>query len=153
MAPLQTQSSAFGKEAGFTLLELIVVLSIIAVMVLFTPRLTAGLPTVRLRSAAAALVEALRQARLDAIRTGNVNDVQIDTRQLRYAATGRQMVALEGSVDSMTARSDGPAEADIGSFRFYPDGSATGGQIVLQQNQRQATITVQWLTGRIGLAD
>jgi general secretion pathway protein H len=39
--------------------------------------------------------------------------------------------------------------SQIGSIRFNPDGSSTGGRISLADGGRAITIGVDWLTGRI----
>jgi general secretion pathway protein H len=39
-----------------------------------------------------------------------------------------------------------------GSVRFYPDGSSTGGRIILSRSGSGYQVGVQWLTGRIRMA-
>ena len=43
-----------------------------------------------------------------------------------------------------------PGEGDI---RFNPDGSSTGGRISLIDGQRKVAVGVDWLTGRVSVAD
>ena len=38
-------------------------------------------------------------------------------------------------------------------IRFSPDGSATGGAVVLGGGTHRIGITVEWLTGRVTMAD
>jgi general secretion pathway protein H len=40
----------------------------------------------------------------------------------------------------------------VGAVRFYPDGSSTGGRIVVARGDHGYQVGVQWLTGRIRLA-
>jgi general secretion pathway protein H len=39
--------------------------------------------------------------------------------------------------------------ANAGRVRFFPDGSASGGRIVLREGGRTATVSVSWLTGDV----
>ena len=43
--------------------------------------------------------------------------------------------------------------ASIGDIRFNPDGSSTGGRITLADGKRRMAVGVDWLTGRVTLAD
>jgi general secretion pathway protein H len=43
--------------------------------------------------------------------------------------------------------------AGIGDIRFNPDGSSTGGRIVLAGAQQRMAVGVDWLTGRVTVAD
>jgi general secretion pathway protein H len=40
-----------------------------------------------------------------------------------------------------------------GGIRFYPDGSSTGGRITVKAGERQYLVDVDWLTGRVSIAD
>ena len=41
---------------------------------------------------------------------------------------------------------------DVGSIRFFGDGSSTGGSVTILQGERRSDVTVDWLTGRVSLA-
>ena len=51
-----------------------------------------------------------------------------------------------------TAQSEIQAE-NKGAIRFYPDGSSTGGRITVMGGERQYLVDVDWLTGRVSIAD
>ena len=40
-----------------------------------------------------------------------------------------------------------------GSIRFYADGSSTGGRITVSSGERKYLVDVDWLTGRVSIAD
>jgi len=40
-----------------------------------------------------------------------------------------------------------------GDIRFNPDGSSTGGRISLADGRRRLGVGVDWLTGRVSVAD
>jgi general secretion pathway protein H len=39
--------------------------------------------------------------------------------------------------------------ANKGRMRFFPDGSASGGKVVLREGGRAATVFVNWLNGDV----
>jgi general secretion pathway protein H len=51
---------------------------------------------------------------------------------------------------TITGESRGVRVADI---RFNPDGSSTGGRIVLAEGERRTAVGVDWLTGRVSVAN
>jgi general secretion pathway protein H len=44
-------------------------------------------------------------------------------------------------------------DAREGDIRFNPDGSSTGGRISLIDGRRRVGVGVDWLTGRVSIAD
>lgn len=136
---------------GFTLLELLVVLTIVAVLLVIIPNATAGLATLRLREATADLAETLRMARDVAIQTGCTTQVSIDVQQHSYRMGSGLAQPLSEAVDSISAsqHSDTRQSDELEPFRFFADGSATGGTIILRQKLRSTWIKVDWLTGRV----
>jgi general secretion pathway protein H len=51
-----------------------------------------------------------------------------------------------------TAKSEVPAES-LGSIRFYPDGSSTGGRVTVASEKRKFRVDVDWLMGRVTVAE
>lgn len=138
------------RDDGFTLLELIIVLAIMGLLggILITrgPQRSAGLQT---RAAAGALAQALRSARAEAIARNIDVNVAIDpARHLlapdgaapRRLASGMEVAVLPGAIA-------GPGPVRI--IRFAPDGSSSGGTILLGSGRRQLRISAQWLTGQV----
>ena len=42
---------------------------------------------------------------------------------------------------------------NIGSFRFYPDGTSNGGRVTIAASGREFAIDIDWLTGRVTVND
>src|SRR5918993_1252735 len=64
-------------------------------------------------------------------------------RQLRESARD---LAADIDVRVITARGESPAK-DVAAVRFFPDGAATGGRIVLSIDDAAWRVDVGWLTG------
>lgn len=136
-------------QAGFTLLELLAVLVILALAA--SAVLTIGrtsLETARVRSFLVQSEALFRDARTRAIESRSPTAVVIDTgaRQLLFPAAGRSLAVPEGvSLDAKVAR---PAGNGPPAVRFFPSGSSTGGELSFRFRGRVYALHINWLTGR-----
>lgn len=141
---------------GFTLVELIVVLAIGGLLLALTPPLiTAALPGVELKAGARRAAGALRQTREIAIAQGTEATWLLDTESGRYRIEGQaHRGALPDGVEIelVTARDELRSER-VGGIRFFPDGSSSGGRLILKRGDGGLQVGVNWLTGRILVAD
>lgn len=138
-------------NAGFTLVELLVVLAIVAVATAAVPRVVAGLPGVRLRAAADEMAAVLRELHGEAIRRQTATELTLDPAARVYvlstAAAPRPLPEIVAEAAFVPAAAV-PAARPAG-IRFYPDGSASGGTVRLVRGNLTAAIGVDWLTGRV----
>lgn len=138
--------------AGFTLLELLLVLLILGVAYgLAAPMLTDGSMGLELKAAARQVAAGLRATRSMAInrRTESVLTIDVENRTFQVDDDPK----LHGfhkklEVSLFTARSELQKET-TGSIRFFPDGSSTGGRITMSAGQEKLSVDVDWLTGRV----
>ena len=61
-------------------------------------------------------------------------------------------VTINLAIDLLTIAGERQAPG-LGDIRFNPDGSSTGGRIALADGQRRMAVGVDWLTGRVSIAD
>lgn len=139
------------REAGLTLVELMVVLTIIALATAAVPMIFANLPGIRLRAAAAGMVATLRQLHEEAIRRGETTELVLDLPARSYRLSTDPaphplpaVVARLGFESPSLWHPDGSP-----TVRFFADGSATGATILFKNGARTAAVTVDWLTGRV----
>jgi general secretion pathway protein H len=117
------------KEAGFTLLEMLVVIAIMGVaLLLITGYGRPHSEAMEMQAGARAVAASMRAARGDAIDQGHP-----------VAFTLPRLPA------SITATIQAPA----GCIVFAPDGSASGGRVVLDGPGQELAISADWLTGQV----
>ena len=141
------------KVQGFTLVEIMVVMVLIAlVMGLVGTSMARSISSAEARSASRKLVASLRYTRARAIIDKKEQVFQINTEDRSYQAPGRKLIELPEGVDITvtTARSEVTSEA-VSGIRFFPDGGSTGGHIELLVNGREYRVNIAWLTGDASL--
>jgi len=145
-----------GRQRGFTLLEILVVLVIGVLLITLVPPLLSGMSgATELRGAARQLAAGLRSARNTAITSQREAVLTLDLAQHRFEVSGAQrVVALpEGlALKLYTAQSE-LRDGATGNIRFFPDGSSTGGHIEIHGPKLAYRINVDWLTGAIALVE
>lgn len=144
-----------GLRAGFTLLELLVVLALATLLIVLVPPLvSSAIPGVELKASARRVAAALRLAREEAIRSGHDAAFTMDLEHRTFRVDGGyRPVTLSDRLDlKLEAAETEMYEGRVGSVRFFPDGSSTGGRIILARDDRGYQVGVQWLTGRIRMA-
>jgi len=136
---------------GFTLIEMLVVVALIALAAtVVSVSVGSGLAGARVKAASRDLVAALRYTRGQAIVKHEQKTLSIDVEQRRYRAPGKQWIELpkDMTMKLFTARSE-LEEEGVGRIRFFPDGSSTGGHIDLMKNDAVWRVEVMWLTGDV----
>lgn len=143
------------RHSGFTLLETLVTLALIAVLLaVAVPALVAS-PGVELRAAAGVIATGLRQAKLEAQRNRQSIALQVDVEARTLILEGRERVRQlppEIELEITTAEQE-MLSPDRGGIRFYPDGSSTGGRISLTLEGLKTRVDVEWLTGRVKVTE
>ena len=142
------------RNAGFTLVELLVVLVIAVTVISVTTVAYNKLSTsAYLKNSARHVAASLRYARNYAVAKGVDTHMQIDLTRRTYRYTGnndsfqfRSGVDLE--VFSANFLNQTPGIVEI---HFAPDGSSSGGRVSLTSKNKTYIVHVDWLTGRVGI--
>jgi prepilin-type N-terminal cleavage/methylation domain-containing protein len=139
--------------AGFTLVELLVTLTIAALLLAALPTALGVLPGVRFHRASRDLVAALRTARALAVGAGEPAAITFDPRALTWtASTDRIAHRLAPAVERLQLDLASPlALADPTRIRFMADGTASAATLLLWGGGQAATIHVEWASGQVRL--
>ena len=143
-----------GHCDGFTLFELLAVLTIIAIGLGAVMHLMpSGSGNGQLRANASALANELRSARVLAINAQRQSVVRIDATSRLVRATGQKApLQLAESIKlRITAADSEQTASGLAGIRFFPNGSSSGGTVVLKQNGSVYEVRVNWLTGRVSV--
>ena len=140
-----------GSSAGFTLLELLVVMGIMGLVLAVVVSAKPRTELTRLAVAARAVAETLQLARAQAMSSNAETVVRIDAQKHQFGV-GRSMHALPRGMSVALTVAETERRGDVGGLRFYPDGQSSGGEIVLALDGWSSRIFVNWLTGdaRVG---
>jgi general secretion pathway protein H len=145
-APIQHVGAC--PEAGFTLVELVAVLTVIAIAAsaIFYSS-TRSVATAEFRSILVRAQAGMIESRTSAIAGAREVEVIIDAANRRLAFPG-ETIALPETVDLEARLAESTRNAD-GAYAiiFYPDGTSSGGTIDLSFRGRVFQLRINWLTG------
>ncbi len=148
-------TSGSNGEDGFTLLEMVCILAIIAMLAaVLLPNIPRDTSRPRLEAYAVETASLLKADRTAAIRHRVQIATQIDAgaRSLRSGSTGQILRVPDDVVfDAILPNrcNEGPAFSTIS---FFPTGMSCGGTIMLSRLGTSYEIRVNWLTGGIEIA-
>ena len=153
--PVGWTNPCSGRAGGFTLIELLVSLAILGLALSliagYKPPWSRGLG---LQATAGELAAGLRLARSEAILSNRPVMFDLDLIGHRYrigTGTPRGLPA-DLSLELLTISGEA-LNGREGDIRFNPDGSSTGGRISLADGRRRIAVGVDWLTGKVTVAD
>jgi general secretion pathway protein H len=139
---------------GFSLLEVVLVIAIIALAsLLAAAALTGGIDGLRLRSAAKEVAAQLRYTRAQALATGEPQRFTIDPHGHTWTAPKDRHGKLPKQLGIVFtgAREVQPSRGE-GAIVFFPDGASTGGRVQLQAKDAAWKVDVAWLSGQVRVA-
>ena len=136
------------RAAGFTLIELIVVLAIVGLaLAVLLPELGTGSETVELRAAATEIRAILRTARSGAIADNRDRLFAIDQTGRGYQLDGTFHAFRSGGFTARSLRVEPSARIE-----FFATGGSSGGRFTIRGPRREQVIEVDSLTGQVALA-
>lgn len=139
------------SEAGFTLVEMLAVMVILALALGTVVVEMRGAGVKPLRALAGETAAKLRDARALAIEQGREEVVVVD---LAKGLIGRAGEASALAIDpgtrvEITGAASEREGRDVAGVRFFPNGASTGATIRLERSGEVHEVRVNWFTGRV----
>ena len=144
------------RYSGFSLFEIIVVLVLISIVMLIVPPMfSAGVSNAEMKTTARKIASLLRKERSAAILSRQTASFRLDVNRKIYQSKQQQeAVEIPRALSvAMTTGHTLVRDNDTGYISFYPDGSSTGGRIVIKNDNQTATVDIEWLTGKVTVYD
>ena len=141
---MSSTGSARHPAAGFTLLELMVVLAILGLVVAIVPaNLMNATGGQALKADVRALISSMHYARTRAISSNASVALIVDPRTRQLSIDGRQQVGTLSNTTSLGMMNQATA------VQFHPDGGSSGGEFLLSYGRDEYRISINWLTGAV----
>ena len=149
---MTTRRSRTG-ERGFTLLELLVTMTIAGLLAsVVAPRLLDTARHARLRTAAERMAVTLREARATSRRTAQPESVVVDPTGKGYTSGGKAFPLTPDETISFKPYLE-RQDAATNALTFMPDGSSSGGTVIVAHGADSVRVDIDWLTGRISVGE
>jgi general secretion pathway protein H len=139
------------RAAGFTLIEMLGVMLIIALIAALTVTHTTGTGRVQLKAVALQTAALFRRERLGAILTARNRQVSIDGDRRALLGDGGEVVAIPRDVTVDILGLDERWSGRQAVVRFLPDGASSGTVVKLSREGAAYEVRVNWYTGSVTL--
>ncbi|MET0065262.1 MAG: prepilin-type N-terminal cleavage/methylation domain-containing protein [Candidatus Thiodiazotropha sp.] len=139
------------SAAGFTLIEIMLVLVILGLIYSLAPPLFhKAFPALKLKAVTRDLVQEIRFVQQSAITTGQPTAMRFELSEDRYQSALINAGALRQLPEGFHfVHPPSNLAGQTLELHFYPDGSASGGQVQIGVDKRLYTIQVDWLTSQV----
>jgi len=138
--------------AGFTLIEIVAVMLIIALVASLAVTMTTGTGRGRLKALTLDTAALLRRERLGAVMTRQERQVTIDGERRALMGDGGDVVAIPRDVVLDILGIDATWSGRQAVVRFLPDGASTGAVLKLSREKAEYEIRVNWYTGGVAVS-
>jgi general secretion pathway protein H len=139
------------RGAGFTLIEVIAVMLIIALVASLAVTMMPGTGRAGLKALTLQTAALLRRERLGAVLTGHDREVSLDGERRVLVGDGGDIVALPRDIVLDILGADELWSGRQAVVRFHPDGASTGAVLKLSREKAEYEIRVNWYTGGVAI--
>ena len=137
---------------GFTLVELLVVLAIMALLIGLVPVAFERMrESAQYRSTLRAMLTEMRGARYRAVAEGVETRFKVNLTERSYGVEGQPLHHFAEPLEvRLVVAGNEMRDGQEGAIRFLPDGGATGGSVdVVRSSGTGVRLRVDWLSGRV----
>ena len=139
------------RAAGFTLIEVMAVMLIIALVASLAVTIMPGTGRAGLKAVTLQTASLLRRERLGAILTGRDREVSLDSERRILVGDGGDIVQLPRDITFDILGIDAFWSGRQAVVRFHPDGASTGAVLILSREKAEYEIRVNWYTGGVAV--
>lgn len=152
--PLQPRSGtrSTDRRAGFTLIEVVAVMLIIALVASLAVTMMPGTGRGGLKALTLETAALLRRERLGAVLTGRERQVSLDGERRVLVGDGGDVLAIPRDVALDVLGIDALWSGRQAVVRFTPDGASTGAVLKLSRENAEYEIRINWYTGGVAIA-
>jgi general secretion pathway protein H len=143
---------AMDRRAGFTLIEVVAVMLIIALVASLAVTMIPGTGRGQLKALTLEVAALLRRERLGAVMAGRQREVSINGEQRLLIGEGGNVVTIPRDVVLDVLGIDALWSGRQAVVRFLPDGASTGAVLKLSREKAEYEIRVNWFTGGVAIA-
>jgi general secretion pathway protein H len=144
-----SQATTTDQQAGFTLIEVMAVMLIIAMMASLVVTAVPGTGRANLRAMTLQTAALLRRERLGAILTGRSRRVSLYTGDRTLVGDGGEVLAIPRDVVVDLVGVDEVWSGRQAIVRFEPDGASTGAVLKFSREGASYEVDVDWYTGGV----
>lgn len=137
------------SEGGFTLLEVMAVMLIIALVASLVITMAPGTGRAGLKAVTLQTAALLRRERTQAILAGRERHVSLDGGRRILVGEGGDTVSIPRDVAVDLLGADAVWSGRRAVVRFDPDGASTGAVLRLSREKAEYEIRVNWFTGSV----
>jgi general secretion pathway protein H len=146
-----TRTRNVDREGGFSLIEVVAVMLIIALVAGIAVAFTRGTGRAQLRAVALETAALFRRERLGAILTGRNRLVSLDGERRLFVGDGGGVVAIPRDVAVNVLGVDEQWSGRQAVVGFHPDGASSGTVLRLSRQGAEYEIRVNWYTGGVAV--
>lgn len=137
------------RKSGFSLIEVMAVMLIIALVASLVATITPGTGRGKLKALTLEIAALLRRERLGAILTGNDRHVSLDSERRALVGDGGDVVLLPPDVAVNVLGIDELWSGRVAVVQFLPDGASSGAVLTVAREGAEYEIRVNWYTGSV----
>ncbi len=135
------------QDAGYTLLEMLVVVAILSLVVFSAPTAySVVVPNFQVRQFANEVANTARDLRRDAVREQSVKTLNYLSGAQTIHSPDRELEIPSG-VNVAFNRTMQWRSVEVGKIEFYPTGGSSGGQFEIRRGGVSVTVVVDWVSG------
>jgi len=139
------------RKSGFTLIEVMAVMLIIALVASLVIAMTPGTGRGRLKALTLEVAALFRRERLGAILTGHDRGVSLDGERRALVGDGGDVILVPPDVTVEVLGANALWSGRLAVVRFHPDGASSGAVLKLSREEAQYEVRVNWYTGGVAI--